>query len=1067
MVEDTIRVAVRIRPLIKSEIDKGCEECLDITPGQPQIIIKNTDRAFTFNYVFTPDVSQENFYNTAIKDMVTSIFDGYNVTILAYGQTGSGKTHSMGTDYNGMEDMGIIPRAMHDIFKIVASKEEWNFRTSVSFMELYQEQLYDLLSDKQRTNSIVDIREDSKGIKIIGITEKEVQSAEESLECLIEGSQGRVTGSTAMNAQSSRSHAIFTLHIQQQKKDDPNVATTAKFHLVDLAGSERSKKTQATGERFKEGVHINKGLLALGNVISQLGDNGNNSYVGYRDSKLTRLLQDSLGGNSMTLMIACVSPADYNMDETLSTLRYADRARKIKNKPVVNQDPRVAEINRLNELVQKLKLALLNQESERTCSNDYQELQKKNESLQQKIRDLTEKLNGNLIKMVFMHEKTEFAEQLHDKIKAEMALVLEDCKELLDSYRENSGHDDEYCVKLKAVYQKILDIQTNEKKTSEELFNHAMSLESKLPITKDTENDVDNVTSDGELSNCLEDFDKKHEEHTSLQTERNNQVQDINRELAIKEHLITELLKNSSHVIEYSKGLQDMEQEIKTLQAEKDELLIALRNAQTSNISSKLAESRRKKVQELEKKIAALSQQCLEQSKTLKAKEKLQQQIKNLTNEIQSLKQARVKLVRQMRSDADRFAEWKRVREKELHKLKEQDRKRANQMAKLEMQHNKQQNVLKRKMEEAHAANKRLKQALEVQKKAIQRKEQKFNNKNDIQSWVRQELNILSSTVDAENSLQKLISAREYLKCQLEELQTDPNVDEAELVELTEFLTLRNTQIQDLQQKINEANEENRASIRMNTIQTFTDAKIAIKYLFDVTVEDRKKLMEKYTILQNNLDECHQREERLKQEIETYKDQLNQSKKKVLKENNFMKDNEFSIMNTPKIQKLSSQYFENSFGSDDSFVEDDIEKDPDWTQTPLYNRIRKLLDTTKNTRLSIKCQSDGEVKCACKTKCITRLCSCRKNNRICNNCQCNPDFCQNNDINKLNHSYFRDYAEEDQDENSIKKPSLNASSMFRGMGFQYGYRRDVCRSQCRGNVLNSIGNCDDRLTCEA
>ncbi|XP_035733121.1 chromosome-associated kinesin KIF4-like [Vespa mandarinia] len=1025
MVEDTIRVAVRIRPLIKSEIEKGCEECLDTTPGQPQIIIKNTDRAFTFNYVFAPDVNQENFYNTAIKEMVTRIFDGYNVTILAYGQTGSGKTHSMGTDYSGVEDMGIIPRAMQDIFKIVASKKEWNFRTSVSFMELYQEQLYDLLSDKQRTHSTVDIREDNKGIRIIGVTEKEVQNAEECLECLIEGSQGRVTGSTAMNAQSSRSHAIFTLHIQQQKGNDPNTATTAKFHLVDLAGSERSKKTQATGERFKEGVHINKGLLALGNVISQLGDGGNNSYVGYRDSKLTRLLQDSLGGNSMTLMIACVSPADYNMDETLSTLRYADRARKIKNKPVVNQDPRVAEINRLNELVQKLKLALLHKESQQSCSSDCQELQKKNELLQQKIRDLTEQLNGNLIKMVFMHEKTELAEQLHDKIKAEMALVLEDCKELLDSFSESSTHNDEHYVKLKVIYQKILDIQTNEKKTSEEIFNHAMSLELKSPIIKDNENDVDNAASDGELTNCLEDFDKKHEEHTLLQTERNNQVQDINRELAIKEHLISELLKNSSHMIEYSKELQDMEQEIKTLQAEKDELLVALRNAQANNVGSKLAESRRKKVQELEKKITELTQKCLEQSKTLKAKEKLQQQIKNLTNEIQSLKQTRVKLVRQMRSDADRFAEWKRTREKELNKLKELDRKRANQMARLQMQHDKQQNVFKRKMEEAYAANKRLKEALEVQKKAKERREKTFNNKNDIQSWVRQELEILLSTVDAENSLQKLISDRNFLKSQLEELKNDSNVDETELVELTEFLTLRSTQIQDLQQKINEANEENRANIRINTIQTMADAKVAIKFLFDVTAEDRKKLMEKYTNLQTNLDECRQREEKLKQEIETYKDQLNQPERKVLKENNSRTNNETSsIMSTPKVQKISSTYYENSFISDDSFVEDDVEKDPDWTRTPLYNKIQKLLDTTKNPRQSIKRSSDGEVKCACKTKCITRLCSCRKNDRICNNCQCNPDLCQNNDINKLIHSYFRDYAEDNQDENSIKKPRL-------------------------------------------
>lgn len=1019
MADDTVRVAVRIRPLIKSEIDKGCQECINVIPGEPQIVVKNTDKTFTFNYVFGSENSQETFYNTAIKNIVTRIFEGYNVTILAYGQTGSGKTHSMGTDYSGAEDMGVIPRAMHDIFKIVESKEEWDFKISVSFMELYQEQLYDLLSDKQRTQTIVDIREDTKGVKIVGVTEKEVKSAEESLECLIQGSQGRATGATAMNAQSSRSHAIFTLHIHQQKKDDTNTATTAKFHLVDLAGSERSKKTQATGERFKEGVNINKGLLALGNVISQLGEGGNNSYVGYRDSKLTRLLQDSLGGNSMTLMIACVSPADYNLDETLSTLRYADRARKIKNKPIVNQDPAVAEINRLNQLVQKLKLALMHQENQQSCSShSCQEINMKNEQLQQKIRDLTEQLNANLIKIVFMHEKIELSDQLHDNIKSQMSVIAEDYKELLDTYSNNTDYNKEHYTKLQTIYKKILDIQTHDNKTSEELLEHAMSLES---TAIKEENDVDNITSDGELSNCLEEFDKKNEEHTLLQTERNNQVQNINRELAIKEHIVSELLKKSSYAIEYSKELQDMENEIKTLQAEKDELLIALQNARASNVGSKLAETRRKKVQELEKKIAELTHKCLEQSKTIKAKEKLQQQIKNLMNEIQSLKQTRVKLVRQMRSEADKFSAWKQARERELNKLREQDRKRANQMARLQIQHNKQQNVFKRKMEEAYAVNKRLKEALEVQKKASQRRDKTNNSKNDIQLWIKQELDILLSTVDAENSLQKLISDREYLAKQLQDLKNDSNADEKELTEISEFLSLRNTQIQDLQQKIIEADQENRANIRLNKIQTIGDARAALKILFEVTAEDRKRLMEKQTVLQTDLDEYHQREEKMKQELEFYKNQLMELEEKNQSKNSYGKKNANSSNTSNPKQKKTTVFDENSFVlTDDSYVEDDVEKDPDWSRTPVYSRIQKLLDTTKSHRPSMKRPSDGEVKCACKTKCITRLCSCRKNHRTCNNCQCNPELC----INKLSTTYFPDHADEDQVENSIKKPRL-------------------------------------------
>ncbi|CAG2065124.1 unnamed protein product, partial [Timema podura] len=183
--------------------------------------------------------------------------------------------------------MGVIPRAIADIFSRVKEMEDWNFKISVSFMELYQEQLFDLLAP---TRCVVDLREDSKGIVIPGLTEVPVKTAEDMTACLVQGSAGRATGATAMNSQSSRSHAIFTVNIEQVKLNNINEATSAKFHLVDLAGSERSKKTKATGERFKEGVNINRGLLALGNVISALGD-GTQSFISYRDSKLTRLLQ--------------------------------------------------------------------------------------------------------------------------------------------------------------------------------------------------------------------------------------------------------------------------------------------------------------------------------------------------------------------------------------------------------------------------------------------------------------------------------------------------------------------------------------------------------------------------------------------------------------------------------------------------------------------------------------------------------------------------------------------------------------------------------------------------------
>ncbi|XP_053989871.1 chromosome-associated kinesin KIF4-like, partial [Hylaeus volcanicus] len=1001
--------------------------------------------------------------DTAIKGMVKHIFQGYNVTILAYGQTGSGKTHSMGTNYDETEDCGVIPRAVNDIFTIISSKEDWSFRVTVSFMELYQEQLYDLLTEKQRSQSVVDIRDDGKNIKVAGVVEKEVENARETLECLMQGSLGRATGATAMNAQSSRSHAIFTLCVHQQKKNDPNTATTAKFHLVDLAGSERSKKTQATGERFKEGVNINKGLLALGNVISQLGDAGPSSYVGYRDSKLTRLLQDSLGGNSMTLMIACVSPADYNLDETLSTLRYADRARKIKNKPIINQDPQVLEINRLNKLVQELKLALVGQEIGISCPAEHRELEEKNQYLRNKIRDLTEKLHANLIEVVVMHERAELAEEAREKIETDMAKILKDCKELLDNFDQNVGTYTEHRAQLEAIYMEILNIQNDQKKTSEELINCGIS-----SLSSKTFDDNENLkqTSEGETSlenpDSLDDIDMKQEEHTLLQVKRNNEVQNINKELAIKESLMSKLLKDSSQIIDYSKEKQEMEQEIRALQAEREELTQALQNIQAKNVSSKLAESRRKKVQELEKKIGELRRKVTEQDRIVKMKEKQDQQIKNLSNGMQLLKKTRVQLIRQMRIESDKFAKWKESKEKEVNKLKNQNMKQTNEVTRLKMWHSKQETVFKRKMEEAYAINKRLKEALDLQKKTAMKRE-KMNNKSEkIKNWLQQELHILESTVDAEHTLENLMQDRASLASMLDKIRNSSDANEEKISELTDFIDLRNTQISDLQQKIVESDQENRKYSRWQQIHTMDDAKTALKILFKHTAENRRKLcakefeykdlMEKFEEVrateterrfseQLALNESTSRVVELKnEEIAKLKEELEKYKEKCQRlEPTVLSDSSDNIKKSkPKVKKQTSRLVElvdaNTCPlSDDSITEcDDTEKDPDWIHTPLYNRIRKLQNTTRNSsldRTTVKRTSDGDIKCSCKTNCSTRVCRCFKNKTLCLNCSCNPELCKNKDTNNFNRNLFVDNDENKETDELIKKQKLVESHL--------------------------------------
>jgi hypothetical protein len=263
----------------------------------------------------------------------------------------------------GEEELGVIPRVIRDMFDRISEQEQnTEFMIRVSYLEIYNENIKDLLNPNTSAKSLAVREDDNKGMVVVGIKEEIVTCYQDMIRCLETGSVYRTVGSTLMNETSSRSHSIFTIIVEQRKiVDNGSDYMMAKFHLVDLAGSERTKRTGAVGIRFKEAVQINCGLLALGNVISALGDDKKRKelvHVPYRDSKLTRLLQDSLGGNSRTVMIACVSPADNNFEETLNTLKYSNRARNIKNTPVVNRDPHSAQLAELKNQIQALQLEL-------------------------------------------------------------------------------------------------------------------------------------------------------------------------------------------------------------------------------------------------------------------------------------------------------------------------------------------------------------------------------------------------------------------------------------------------------------------------------------------------------------------------------------------------------------------------------------------------------------------------------------------------------------------------------------------------------------------------------------
>ncbi|XP_058883170.1 kinesin-like protein KIF21A isoform X12 [Acipenser ruthenus] len=395
--ESTVRVALRIRPQLAREKIEGCHICTCVTPGEPQVIL-GKDKAFTFDYVFDIDSQQDAIYSACTEKLIEGCFDGYNATIFAYGQTGAGKTYTMGTGFDvsiGENELGIIPRAVKHLYKGIDERKQAaieqglpppEFKVNAQFLELYNEEVMDLFDttrdiELRKQKSHIKIHEDANGgIYTVGVTTRTVNTEAEMIQCLKLGALSRTTASTQMNVQSSRSHAIFTIHLCQVRvcataendnETDNRImdgssqmnefeTLTAKFHFVDLAGSERLKRTGATGERAKEGISINCGLLALGNVISALGDKSKkSSHVPYRDSKLTRLLQDSLGGNSQTVMIACISPSDRDFMETLNALKYANRARNIKNRVMVNQDKASQQISALRTEIARLQMELM------------------------------------------------------------------------------------------------------------------------------------------------------------------------------------------------------------------------------------------------------------------------------------------------------------------------------------------------------------------------------------------------------------------------------------------------------------------------------------------------------------------------------------------------------------------------------------------------------------------------------------------------------------------------------------------------------------------------------------
>lgn len=350
-----------------TEKQKNHEQVVFINSERAEVTVRapggdeSEAKRYTYDCAFPATITQEEVYDQTARPIVESVMEGYNGTIFAYGQTGTGKTWTMEGDSSKDSRKGIIPRSFEQIFKTINQTSNIQYLVRGSFLEIYNNSVFDLLCNHDENHHGLPLKENSDGGKISvyakGLTMTICKKPADLLKLLKEGSARRATASTNMNRTSSRSHCIFTCIVEQCPKDNPSAIRVGKLNMVDLAGSEKTKKTGAEGSTLTEAKAINVSLSALGNVISALTVK-RIKHVPYRNSKLTRLLQDSLGGNTKTTMVAALGPADYNLGESISTLRFARRAKAIRNKPTINVNPKDALLMEMQSEIERLRAQL-------------------------------------------------------------------------------------------------------------------------------------------------------------------------------------------------------------------------------------------------------------------------------------------------------------------------------------------------------------------------------------------------------------------------------------------------------------------------------------------------------------------------------------------------------------------------------------------------------------------------------------------------------------------------------------------------------------------------------------
>ncbi|CAJ1968372.1 unnamed protein product [Sphenostylis stenocarpa] len=478
--ETNVQVLLRCRPLSEDELRSNVPRVVTCNENKREVTVmqtlanKQVDRVFTFDKVFGPKAQQRSIYEQAIAPIVNEVLDGFNCTVFAYGQTGTGKTYTMegGMRNKGGDlpaEAGVIPRAVRHIFDILEAQNA-DYNMKVTFLELYNEEITDLLSPddnskptEEKQKKPITLMEDGKGCVFVrGLEEESVYSVNEIYTLLERGASKRRTAETLLNKRSSRSHSVFTItvYVKETVIGDEELIKCGKLNLVDLAGSENIMRSGAREGRAREAGEINKSLLTLGRVINALVEHS--AHVPYRDSKLTRILRDSLGGKTKTCIIATISPSAYCMDETLSTLDYASRAKSIKNKPEANQKVSKAvllkdlymEIERMKEDIRAAREKNGVYISHERFAKEEAEKKERNEKIDQLENDLSlseKQVEG--FRELYLTEQEQ---------KLDLESEVKDCKENLEKTR-NALHD------LQENYKLVVSILKEKESTISKL----------------------------------------------------------------------------------------------------------------------------------------------------------------------------------------------------------------------------------------------------------------------------------------------------------------------------------------------------------------------------------------------------------------------------------------------------------------------------------------------------------------------------------------------------------------------------------------------------------------------